>query len=95
MARLCSAYYEVAAEANENLWWGIPLVQNLQWLTYTLLTRDFVKPFVHNWVIAASLEQCLQYPDKLYVYGKDHVKMSERQADLLRVYEVHFFQVFQ
>lgn len=51
--------------------------------------RDFVRPCVHNWVIAASIEQCLRYPDQLWVYGKNWTEMTNRWADLLIDFEVH------
>jgi hypothetical protein len=39
-------------------------------------------------LLAAGVEQRVQYGDFLYVWGKDRVLMTKRMADLIRQYEV-------
>lgn len=87
-ARLVLGYLEVAIDARENLWYFFSIYLAPPTVTLTSFDRKFVQPSVHDWVIAASVEQRLRYPDRLYVYGKDRVRMSSRQADLLAKYEV-------
>lgn len=57
-------------------------------LTKRFIRDRFVKSNLHGFMLAAGIDQRIRYADLLYVYGKDCVYMTDRQAELLAEFEV-------
>lgn len=88
-ARLVAAYYDYTHNMRQTMWYvssssspSAPLQVSCEYL------RNFVKPFLHGFLLACSRKDRILYSNHLMVHGKKRTNISQRSKDLLIEFEV-------
>lgn len=88
-ARLVAAYYDYTHNMRQTMWYvssssspSAPLQVSCEYL------RNFVKPFLHGFLLACSHKDRILYSNHLMVHGKKRTNISQCSKDLLFEFEV-------